>query len=185
MKMKNYLQLLLILSVLLLVGLGCGLLGRSESPPTTEANRTSEANKPLSDRAVDETVGRSNTGIPECDEVLNAIEGELNNPDDNFVVKAAKATVLNRTKDSIRESLQQNTGDTTELTKTCREFSAQFDKYKAEQAKKQAQKLSEPGQITQLEKALRRYRRAFSIPFAKIKTLIISFPVLQVRRSCR
>ena len=137
--MKNSLQLLLILGVLMLVGLGCSLLGGSENPQTTEANRTSEANKSLSDRAVDETVGRLNTGIPECDEVLNAIEGELNNPDDNFVVKAAKATVLNRIKDSIRESLQQNTGDTTELAKTCREFRAQFDKYKAEQANKQAQ----------------------------------------------
>lgn len=132
--MKNYSQLFAITSVLLFVSLGCGLFGGSGN-----SGGSAETNRSVTDRAIDNTVGRSNTGIPECDEVLNAIEGELNNPDDNFMVKAAKATVLNRIKDSIRESLEQNAGDTTELAKTCREFKTQFDKYKAEEANKQAQ----------------------------------------------
>jgi hypothetical protein len=62
--------------------------------------------------------------------VLDAIEAELNNPDDNFVVRAAKATALNQIKDSIRQELEQNTNKT-EVATACREFKAQFDRYKA------------------------------------------------------
>jgi hypothetical protein len=64
---------------------------------------------------------------------MDAIEAELNNSDDNFIVKAGKATVLNRIKDSIKESVEKNPNDKEELAKTCREFKIQFDKYKAEQ----------------------------------------------------
>jgi hypothetical protein len=63
---------------------------------------------------------------------LNAIEAELNNSEDDFVTKAVKATVLNRIKDSIRQSVEENKSDTVELAKTCREFKTQFEKYKAD-----------------------------------------------------
>src|SRR5215204_3137262 len=125
--MRNQFQLLTAMVVLLFVGLGCSFIGNN-------SGAGSNSNATLTDKAVDKTVGRSNIGIPECDEVINAIDAELNNPDDNFVVKATKATVLNRIKDSIRESIEQNQNDKTELAKTCREFKAQFDKYKAEEA---------------------------------------------------
>jgi hypothetical protein len=127
--MKNYIQLFTVVVLIFGVGLGCSLIRGSERGP-------SGSNKSLTDKAVDKTVGRSNIGVPECDEVMDAIEIELNNPDDNFMVKAAKATFLNRIKDSIRESVEQNPKDTVELAKTCREFKTQFDHYKAEEQKK-------------------------------------------------
>ena len=130
--MKNYLQLLAVMFLILAVGLGCGFIGGGAEP----ASGPNGSNKSLTDKAVDTTVGRSNTGVPECDEVLNAIEAELNNPDDNFMIKAAKATILNRFKDSIRESVEQTPNDKVELAKTCREFKTQFDQYKAEEQKK-------------------------------------------------
>ena len=120
---------LLPLAALCLVGLGCGLFGGSGGGTSSPAS----GNKSLEDRAVESTVGRSNIGVPECDEVMDAIEAELNNSDDNFIVKAGKATVLNRIKDSIKESVEKNPNDKEELAKTCREFKTQFDKYKAEQ----------------------------------------------------
>ena len=75
----------------------------------------------------------------ECDEVSDLIEAELNNSDDNFVVKAVKATALNRIKDGIRESVEKNKNDPVELAKTCKEFKLQFEKYKAEEEAKRNQ----------------------------------------------
>ena len=126
--MKNHFQVLSALVALMLVGLGCSFLGSG-------SDTGSNSNKTLTDKAVDTTVGKSNIGIPECDQLIDAIDAELNNPDDNFVVKAAKATVLNRIKDSIRESLEQNQNDKAEVAKACKEFKVQFEKYKAEQSK--------------------------------------------------
>ena len=127
--MKNQFQLLIAITVLFFVGLGCSFIGGG-----SETGSNSNSNATLTDKAVDKTIGKSNIGIPECDEVINAIDAELNNPDDNFVVKAAKATVLNQIKDSIRESIEQNQNDKTEIAKTCREFKVQFEKYKTEEA---------------------------------------------------
>ena len=124
--MRNRFQLFVAIAVIFSVGLGCSFIGN-------DSRAGSNSNATLTDKAIDKTVGKSNIGIPECDEVINAIDAELNNPDDNFVVKAAKATVLNQIKDSIRESIEQNQNDKTELAKTCREFKVQFDKYKAEE----------------------------------------------------
>lgn len=111
------------------VSLGCSSLnpfGGSSSGSSSEKDKT------LSDKAVDTAVGESKIGVAECDEVMDAISAEMNNPDDDFVTKAIKATVLNRIKDGIRESVEKNKTDTTELVKTCKEFKMQFNKFKAE-----------------------------------------------------
>ncbi len=129
--MKNYFQLFLVFALIAAVGLACSMFRREQPVPQSNGS-----NRSLTDKAVDTTVGRSNIGVPECDEVMDAIEAELNNSDDNFVVKAAKATFLNRIKDSIRESVEKNPNDKEELAKTCREFKTQFDKYKAEEQSK-------------------------------------------------
>jgi len=130
--MRNQLSFVIILLILLTVGLGCSTInpfsGSKDSGPAS--------NKSLTDKGVDVTVGRSKIGVPECDEVMDLIEAELNNQDDNFVTKAVKATVLNRIKDGIRDSVEKNKGkkqDTVELAKTCKEFRVQFEKYKAEE----------------------------------------------------
>ena len=130
--MKNRTSLVVVLLILGVAGLGCSSMnpfsGSKESGPAS--------NKSLTDKGVDVTVGRSKIGVPECDEVMDLVEAELNNPDDNFVTKAVKATVLNRIKDGIRESVEQNKNDTVELAKTCKEFKVQFEKYKAEEQQK-------------------------------------------------
>lgn len=119
---------ILIVGVLLLATLGCGIVDRVQKEVSG-----SDSNKTVSDKAVDVAVGESKIGVPECDEVMDLINAEMNNPDDDFVTKAVKATVLNRIKDGIRDSVEQNKTDTTEMAKTCREFKTQFEKYKAEQ----------------------------------------------------
>ena len=126
--MKN-LNYLFLLGVLLAATLGCGIVDRV----TGGSDGGSNSNKTLTDKAVDTAVGNSKIGVPECDEVMQLIDAELNNPDDGVVAKAIKATVLNRIKDGIRENVEQNKTDKAEMAKTCQEFKTQFEKYKAEE----------------------------------------------------
>lgn len=114
--------------------LGCSLIGGSNDTGSSGSNKT------LSDDAVDTTVGKSKIGVPECDEVMDQLTAEMNNPDDNFVTKAIKATVLNRIKDGIRESVETNKSDTVEMAKTCKEFKTQLEKYKADEEAKKSEK---------------------------------------------
>ena len=128
--MKNYVSGTFVLTILGFVSLGCSSVVPFSGEP--EPQRPSRE-RSTTDRAVDRTVGRSTTGVAECDEVSDLIEAELSNSEDNFIVKAAKATALNRIKDNIRESVEKNQNDKVELAKTCREFKVQFEKYKAEE----------------------------------------------------
>lgn len=134
--MKNKLTFLLVLIALTVMVLGCSSL----NPFSGSKSSDSKKDKTLTDKAVDTAVGESKIGVPECDEVMDAITAEMNNPDDNFVTKAVKATVLNRIKDGIRESVEKNKQDTKEMAKTCKEFKTQFDKYKAEEEAKKKEK---------------------------------------------
>ena len=141
--MKNTFTAIVGMLILGLVVLGCSSINpfagsketSNSAPPTSDRSATN-GNKTTTDKVVDSTVGRSKIGVPECDEVMDLIEAEANNPDDNFVTKAVKATVLNRIKDGIRDSVEKNKQDTTEMAKTCKEFRTQFDKYKAEEKNK-------------------------------------------------
>ena len=139
--MRNRATALLALSLIVVVALGCSAVNpfsRAKEQPHTNTN-TEPKERSTTDRAVDKTIGHTTTGVPECDEVSDLIEAELNNSDDNFVVKAVKATALNRIKDGIRESVEKNKNDPVELAKTCKEFKLQFEKYKAEEEAKRNQ----------------------------------------------
>lgn len=131
--MKNTLFASLAITILLLTVIGCS----SINPFTDKASQTN-SNKTLTDKAVDTAVGEQKIGIPECDEVIDAITSELNNPDDNFITKAGKAVVLNKIKESIKTSVEENKGDKAEIAKSCREFKTELDKFKSEQDAKNA-----------------------------------------------
>lgn len=124
-------------TILLLCVLGCSLMDRAQKSVTGSENTNS--NKTITDKGVDTTVGEEKIGVPECDEVVDMLTAEMNNPDDNFVVKAGKAMVLNKIKQSIKESVEKNKNDTVEMAKNCKEFKRELDKYKAEEEKKKAQ----------------------------------------------
>ena len=111
--------------------LGCGLVDRIQK--TATGPETANSNKTLTDKAVDTTLGESKIGVPECDEVMDMLAAEANNPDDGFVTKAVKATFLNKIKDAIKRSVEENKNDKAGLAKNCGEFKTQLQKYKAEQ----------------------------------------------------
>lgn len=132
--MKNKSTFIITILALSVMALGCSSL----NPFSGSSSGSANSNKSLSDRAVDTAVGESKIGVPECDEVIDLLNAEMNNPDDDFVTKAVKATVLNRIKDGIRDNVEQNKTDKVEMAKTCKEFKTQLDKYKAEQKSAEA-----------------------------------------------
>lgn len=134
--MKNKISLSIVGAIFLVSVLGCSSINPFSGPDKSANSPSGAKDKTITDKAVDKTVGKSKIGVPECDEVVDAIEAELNNSEDDFVTKAVKATVLNRIIDNIKQSVEENKSDTVELAKTCKEFKTQFDKYKAEEQSK-------------------------------------------------
>jgi hypothetical protein len=116
---------LLVIVIILPVLIGCGLADRiQKSVSETESNTAANvnANKTLTDKAVDAAVGEQKIGIPECDEALEILTAQAENPDDNFVTKAIKKTALNTFRDQLKQSLEDNKTDKKEVAKFCREF---------------------------------------------------------------
>ncbi|MEZ5423652.1 MAG: hypothetical protein R2682_11245 [Pyrinomonadaceae bacterium] len=135
---KNRFAVAAILALLIVV-LGCGRLNplSSKGSPSTSKPQTGSA---PTDGAPGST-GETTTGVTECDQAIDIIDRETNNPDDNFIARAAKATILNRIKDGIKKAVEESkkngNADTEDLVKTCREFRDQLEKSLAEQKKNQ------------------------------------------------
>lgn len=132
--MKNKISIVLIFSILLITTLGCGYFNTEQEPFNGVGNTNS--NKTITDRAVDTAIGEGKTGIAECDEVMDMVTAYANNPDDGYIVKAGKAVVFNRIKESVRKSIEDNKGDPKEIAKNCREIKAEIEKYKAQEESK-------------------------------------------------
>jgi len=93
---------------------------------------TSDQGKSLKDRGVDVVVGDQKIGIPECDEVVDFFNHEIDNPDDDFVTKAMKKTALNQVKERFREAVEENKADKVELAKVCKDFKQNLEQFKEE-----------------------------------------------------
>ena len=139
--MKNQFVIVIVCTMLIAAVLGCS----SINPFSEKGKKTSpsSANKSLTDKGVDTVVGEETTGVPECDDVMEMLAAEANNPDDNFVTKAIKATFLNKIKESIKKAIEdnknKNANANADLAKTCTDFKKQLIKYKAEEEQKKGQ----------------------------------------------
>jgi hypothetical protein len=107
--------------------LGCGLADRVQKAVTESGSNSNtitnvNSNKTLTDTAVDAAVGEKKIGIPECDEALDILSAQANDPDDNFVTKAVKKTALNTFRDHLKQNLEEHKTDKKEVAKFCREF---------------------------------------------------------------
>lgn len=116
----------LLLSVFALAVLGCGLADRVQEAVTESNSNTAVANmnsnKSLTDKAVDTAIGDQKIGIPECDEAMDLLVAQAENPDDNFVTKAVKKTALNTFREQLKRNLEENKTDKKEVAKFCKEF---------------------------------------------------------------
>ncbi|MBK9216488.1 MAG: hypothetical protein IPM59_13010 [Chloracidobacterium sp.] len=128
--MKNKIALIAALTVLVFTVLGCGMLGSSDK---SKANTAS--NKSLSDKALDTAVGEEKIGIPECDEVMDLLGSYADNPDDGYVVKAGKRLFVNKIRETIKKSIEDNKGDKATIAKNCHDAKVELEKAKTEQDK--------------------------------------------------
>ncbi len=107
---------------------GCSTIGKSLSGGN---NSGANANRPAASSVPD--VSEETTGVPECDEVMKMLSAEANDPDDGYIAKAIKAVFLNKIRDSVKKSIEENKTDKVELAKNCKDFKAQLEKYKADE----------------------------------------------------
>lgn len=131
--MKNFASIT-VLSAALLAVLGCGMAERIQQEVSKTDNTNS--NKTITDKAVETTVGESTTGVPECDEVMDLLASYANNPDDNFVVKAGKQMLVNKVRDTLKASIEENKTDKVQLAKDCKEAKTELEKSLAGEANK-------------------------------------------------
>lgn len=134
--MKNKLTILMISAILLVFGLGCGITDKVQKAVGSD-NSTANSNKTLTDKTVDVTVGDEKIGVPECDELFDAIAEQSKSTEDNYVAKATRQYFLNKIKESIKKSLEENKNEPAKMGKECKEYKAQLDKFKAEEGNKQ------------------------------------------------
>lgn len=131
--MKNKLTILTVSAILLTFVLGCGISEQVQKAVGGSDNSPANANKTLTDKAVDVTVGEEKLGIAECDQLFEEMTAQANSPEDDYVTKAAKQFLLNKIRESIRKSIEENKNNPTQLAKDCKEFKTQLDKFKAEE----------------------------------------------------
>ncbi|MFN2411557.1 MAG: hypothetical protein ABR535_00665 [Pyrinomonadaceae bacterium] len=121
--MRKILFNLIGLAVLVAVGLGCGWVDRVRQAATEETNSSANSgNKTITQPAVETAVGETKIGIPECDEALNHLVDRANNPDDNFIVRAAKKTAATQFRDQVKKMIEDKGTDKKEAAKYCRDF---------------------------------------------------------------
>ena len=101
--MKNIFSFF-VAGALLFATLGCGLVSG------------------LEDEAVNVAVGDMKVGIQECDQVIETLAGNLNNPDDGVIVKGAKRVALNQFREEVRRRIDQSQSDPQAVAEFCREF---------------------------------------------------------------
>jgi len=108
--------------------LGCGALDRvkraAEEPDsnTRKVDINVNTNKSLTDTVVDAAAGEKKIGIVECDDALEVLVAEANDPEDNFVTKAVKKTALNTFRDHVKKKLDEGKTDRKEVAKFCKDF---------------------------------------------------------------
>ena len=119
--------ILVILCGIFLVA-GCSTIGKSLSGGS---NSGANANRPAASSTPD--LSEETTGVPECDEVMNMLSAEANDPDDGYIAKAIKAVFLNKIRENVKKSIEENKTDKVALAKNCKDFKAQLEKYKADE----------------------------------------------------
>ena len=133
--MKNKFGLIWASTILLLSIFGCSsynpLAGRSDAP-NNNSKTSKQDDKTVAEKAVDATVGEEAIGVPECDELMNSISDQSKNQNDDYVSKATREFFINKIRESVKKSIEENKNDKIEMAKNCRNYKKQLDKFKAE-----------------------------------------------------
>jgi hypothetical protein len=135
--MKNKITIVSIGIIFGMLLLGCGLNPFSGSSKPSNSRSSSSNDKTIEDKAVDTAVGDEKIGIPECDDVIDSLANETRSEDEGYIVKAFRAYYVNKIREAIKKSIEENKGNPVKLAKECKDLKTQLDKYKAEEKSKQ------------------------------------------------
>lgn len=138
--MKNKLTFFIVAPILLSVALGCSSLnpfsGSKDDPSRSSNSRTNDG----VGSSDDSRAGIEKVGIPECDEAIDMITKEMNDPDDNYFSRTIKSAVYDSIRESLRKSIEEGKNDPVELAKKCTNIKENFVREKAKQKEKDAAK---------------------------------------------
>ena len=121
--MKNKFTLSIAILILTISILSCSYYNPLQSGSNSD-------NKTLSEKTVDKTIGEEKIGIPECDEVIEDLANQSKNENDDFITKTGKEIVLNKIRENLKRSIEENKKDKTKLAKDCTYYKQQIDNYK-------------------------------------------------------
>ena len=128
--MKNKFTIILATVFIMAAALGCSRL----NPLSDSGDSTSAGSDPVTDTIV----GAERIGIPECDAIVDELASQTENPEDWYPVRAFRAWYVDKIREAIRTSVEENKSDPEKLATECRKIQVQLDKYRAEEeAKKQ------------------------------------------------
>jgi hypothetical protein len=122
---------LLLLAIVLPAVFGCGILDRARQA-TTESNSSktsanANANKTLTEKAIDTAIPEEKIGIQECDDAVDVLSGQIDDPDDSFVTKAVKKTALKTFREQVKKQIEEQKHDRKQVAKFCKDFRDDLD----------------------------------------------------------
>jgi hypothetical protein len=131
--MKNTIGAILSLAILVFAVLGCGADSSSgESGKSNQPSNRPPSNSAPSDMAnvntATTTTTAGKTGVRECDELVDSLATYSENPEDNFAVRAGKNFVVERIKESVKQTIEDNKNNLGEMTKRCQDIKREFDR---------------------------------------------------------
>lgn len=142
--MKNKLNILLVLAIIVVAAAGCGMIERvqrmtSDEPASNSQPGAANSSKTVTDQAIESVADGETTGVRECDDAIRFINDQMKTPDDNWMTKGMKDYVAGQIKRQIKESITQNQGDTKQMAQQCTDLKNSFEKNLKEEQQKQPQ----------------------------------------------
>ena len=128
--MKNKSVISAILLIILIVGLGCGISEQVQKAVTgtDNANTANADNKAIIDKTIDTAVGGEKIGVQECDELYDYVADLITKGEnEDYVTRAARQHFLNKIREQIKISIEENKNDKVQMAKDCKEYRRQID----------------------------------------------------------
>ncbi len=130
--MKNKSVIFAILLMILIVGLGCGISEQVQKAVTgtDNANATNADNQAIVDKATDIAVGGEKIGVQECDELYDYVADLITKGEnEDYVTRVARQYFLNKIREQIKISIEENKHDKVQMAKDCKEYRRQIDAF--------------------------------------------------------
>jgi hypothetical protein len=122
----------------LLFSFGCGVSDQVQKAVTGSGNSNSPNsnadNKAIVDKAIDTAFGGEKIGVKECDDLYDYVaELVTKGENEGYAAKAARQYFLNRIRERIKTSIEQNKNDKAQMATDCKDYRRQIDVFITQQ----------------------------------------------------